>query len=514
MTVQSNLFANIDDKNYLELIEGLKSQEWRLNNLYYIVNESKKIVLFKLNSSQKKFLREMWYFNIILKARQLGFSTFSLVFALDCCLWEDNFRVGLIAQTMDDASALLRDKVLFPYEMLPDVIKNELVKVKKQNSEEILFSNNSGIKVGTSLRGGTLNFVIITELGTISLKYPDKADEIKTGALNTVHEGQMITIESTAKGEGGLFYDLCKEAQERQQIKRPLMKKEFKFHFHAWWQDNKYKTDPTHIVFFPEEEKYFKALQDEHGVLLDDEQKAWYVLKWRTMRIGDSDRMKQEFPSTPKEAFETSIEGSYFDSLINKAFQDGRITRIPIESALPVNTFWDLGRNDQNVIWFHQRFGLQNRFIDFYQNNGEGLEHYAKILKEKGYVYGEHYLPHDVEVIDISRGDNKSRREVLEDLGVKPIITVDRIPHLLEGIEMTRNALPSCWFDEIRCKDGLDGLRKYRKEWDKRTGNYKSYPVHDAASHIADAFRQFAQGYDSTKKETKKRRRKGSWQTS
>jgi len=189
----------------------------------------------------------------------------------------------------------------------------------------------------------------------------------------------------------------------------------------------------------------------------------------------------------------TAIDGAIYGEQL-KAAKD-RITSIPIESSVPVNTFWDLGRNDTTAIWFHQRVGLENRFIDFYESRLVGLDHYARILKDKGYLYGEHFLPHDVQVSELST--NRTRKSTLEDLGVTPIQVVPRIKSINEGIEQTRQAFASCWFDKGRCDDGLKALKNYQYHYDEKYQVFRQTPLHNWASNGADAFRQFGQGYST-----------------
>ena len=196
------------------------------------------------------------------------------------------------------------------------------------------------------------------------------------------------------------------------------------------------------------------------------------------------------------------MQGAIYGAQFKALRAEGRICTVPIETSLPVNTFWDLGHNDSTSIWFHQRVGLENRFIDFYQANGEALAHYAKVLRDKGYLYGTHYLPHDAQVTEL--GSGKSRLSTLEDLGVRPISIVPRVQSVDEGIEMTRQAFASCWFDAQRCAPGLESLAAYRREWSDRHQTYQSKPHHDWASDAADAFRQFAQGFVPSTKARKR----------
>lgn len=191
-------------------------------------------------------------------------------------------------------------------------------------------------------------------------------------------------------------------------------------------------------------------------------------------------------------------EGSIYEKQLRAARKDNRVCNIPIERTIPVNTFWDLGRNDTTAIWFHQRVGLENRFLFAYEHRLVGLSHYINYLKEwaraRDITFGEHYLPHDVEVKELST--NTSRKETLENAGLTPIIVVPRVNDVNEGIEQTRTSFDSCYFDEEGCKDGLKALANYMYVFDEKYNTYRKTPLHNWASNYADAFRQFGQGYN------------------
>jgi len=196
-------------------------------------------------------------------------------------------------------------------------------------------------------------------------------------------------------------------------------------------------------------------------------------------------------------SFEGSVDGSYYIKQISQARTDKRITKVPYESSIPVNTFWDLGYNDYMAIWFIQHIGKEIRVIDYYQNRQEAFEHYVKILKEKPYVYNEHYLPHDVAVHELSAG-GKSRKEILEGLGIKPVVTVERARNreaVIAGIEAIRGLFNKLWFDEEKCAMGLSALEGYHAAFDEKKNIILDNPVHDWTSNAADAFRTFAVGY-------------------
>lgn len=198
-------------------------------------------------------------------------------------------------------------------------------------------------------------------------------------------------------------------------------------------------------------------------------------------------------------SFQGIVPGAYFAKQMADARIQGRITEVPWVPNFEVYTLWDLGVDDSTTIWFVQVIGTQFRFIDYYENSGMGLAHYAKVLKEKPYVYGDHYMPHDAAAREMSSGEiAESRKKVAEGLGIRPIIVVRRprdITAVNSGIEAARNLIPRCWFDENKCWQGLSGLEGYRAKYDEVNKKLGNRPVHDWTSHASDAFRTFAVGF-------------------
>jgi hypothetical protein len=198
-------------------------------------------------------------------------------------------------------------------------------------------------------------------------------------------------------------------------------------------------------------------------------------------------------------SFEAPMVGAYYSKQMSDMLAQDRICSVPWEPRLPVETAWDLGVDDATSIWFIQRYGMEFRAIDYYENSGEGLAHYAKVLKERPYAYGRHHAPHDIEVREFSSG--RSRIEAGRSMGIK-FTTVQR--HEVEdGIEAVRNLLPSFWMDAGKCERAINGLREYRKEWDDDRKVFRATPLHNWASHPADAMRIFAWGYRSRPKHKK-----------
>lgn len=477
----------------------MSNQLWRINNLYYIQNKEGKRVLFKLNDQQFNLYKEMWYRNNILKSRQHGFTTFIDIFELDTALFNANTACGIIAHSKEDVIKIFRTKIRYPYRNLPEIIQDS-VPITTQRATEYIFGNDSSVSVSLSFRSGTLQILHVSEFGKIAAKYPDKAREIVTGAFEAVAEGQMIFVESTAEGQEGVFYDMCKSSQDLSRSGRELHPLEFKFFFVAWYREKTYTTDSKLVTITKKESEYFARLKDEHGIELTSGQKAWYVLKARTL----GDDMKREHPSTPEEAFEASIEGAYYSLQMAKARNEERIGVVPYEPRLPVNTLWDLGMDDSMTIWFHQQDGMQHRLFDYEEHSGEGLEFYARLLQEKKYVYGNHYMPHDIAVRELGTG--VSRYHKAQELGITPIVRVPRAVNQEQvrgGIESVRSFLNTCWIDEAQCSRGISCLDNYRKEWDRGLSKFRSSPLHNWASHGADSLRTGAVGLiglKSTKK--------------
>lgn len=480
-----------------EIVELWADRRWRLNNLYWIEDKHGQVVKFNLNEAQDELLSGLHYLNIILKARQLGFSTFILLLALDCALFNDHFAAGVVADTIDNAKNLLK-RVKFAYERLPDELRR-VVPLTVDNAQEVEFGNGSVIAVGVSLRSGTFNFIHISEYGKICAKYPDKAKEIKAGALNTLAARQFGFIESTAEGRGGDFFDKTEQARRIADAGREPAEMEYKFHFFPWWKDPGYKTSEPFALTTADTE-YFNELRSEHGVELTSEQKWWYAAKSREQ----GDDMWKEFPSTPDEAFKAAKDGAYFGKEIRNLRHLKRIGAYPFDPALPVNTFWDWGLNDSTTIWLHQQIAGRNRFVGFYEASGEGPSHYATWLDKWRSVrsarFGRHFAPHDFDTRRPgSHGEIVTLKSIFAKLGYQMEV-VSRCDDKNTSVQNVRTKLPSCEFDETETAAGLTHLESYSRDWDDKHSVWRSYPRHDEHSHAADGFMTFADGYGGERK--------------
>lgn len=524
--------------------EQWASLEWRLDHLYWIVNKHAQSIPFTLNDQQRRFIRNLWWLNLILKARQLGFSTLMQVLQLDQALFNANFTGVVIADTLPNASKLFK-KIEFAYDHLEPMMKEAYPLLSKATGSSITFAHPdeeginqpSSINVSVSSRGGTVDLLHISELGKIALKFPQRAEEIKTGALPSAQAGTTV-IESTAEGAFGLFYELCEPAMKRMESGKKETRLDWRLHFFPWFECADYcmSDEDTALVEIPDPlRKYFAAKEAELGITLRPGQRAWYAKTAETL----GKKMKQEYPSTPKEAFEQAIEGAVYGDQMTWLRTRGRLTTVPIDPNYPVNTFWDFGVNDATAIWFHQLIGIQHRWFYYIEGSGsdKGLRYWWIEVCEKhrerhGYQWGKHFLPHDADA-EILGEVVTTKHRILKALGMRNIRIVPRVATIGQGIEITRASLVgNHWFydfkpdidkgEDLGCGHGIKCLDGYQYVWNDKLGMWSNEPLHNWASHGCDAWRQHAQGWNAAQgaanddgdDDDKRRRRNRNWKTS
>lgn len=482
-----------------DLARCLADPMWRVcsGQLYRIMVKSDDgagtVVPFRPNRAQFRLMARLWHRNIILKARQLGFTTLVAIMWLDHALFNADQRCGIIAQDRDAAEVIFRDKVKLAYDRLPDELRARFPLARDSASELLFAHNNSSIRVATSMRSGTIHRLHISEFGKICAKYPDKAKEVVTGSLPAVPLAGIAIIESTAEGREGEFYTMTQRSRALAEKGADLTEKDYRFHFFPWWGEQAYRIDGD-VPMSAKDAEYFATVEAAMGCTIDPQQRAWYIATRDSDFGGDPELMWQEYPSTPDEAFQVSTEGTYYAVQLSAARKAGRIGVVPMADGVPVNTFWDIGNSDGTAIWFHQRVGLQNRFFKFIEGWGEPYSYFTKQMQEMGCVWGTHYLPHDAAHKRQQGHVIASPQEMLQKMGVggkwEVVPVVSEVTH---GIQLVRQVFGECWFDEAGCKEGLDHLAAYRKTWNERAGCWSDTPRHDIHSEAADGFRQFAQ---------------------
>lgn len=506
--------------------ERLGNQLWRLQNLYWIENKSGGIQRFSMNAAQRRLHENLWFRNDILKARQLGISTYAALLMLDMSLFRPNFHCGIIDKTLPDAQQKLA-KIRFAWEYLDyeppgaDAAQQALARlgglvkertgIRKAGSlrpvadarTRLAFANGSDVRTGTNLRGGTLQFLHVSELAHVSVHAPWRAREIRTGAINTVASGGYILKESTHEGgRYGVNYELTRQAMENN-ARSELSPLDFKFFFFSWFDHEGYTLDGKGRLGAGVE-RYFSELEMKHGLKLDMGRKRWYAHMERLM----GGNMKQEYPSTPEEAFHAGEEGSVYGPQLTAIREKGRIgVNFSVESDFPLFTAWDLGLSDHTAIWLVQVLGGRVHWLDHYACSQKGLEHYAGKIREWHEQFGRihtNFLPHDAGRRD---AHGISYVEHLAREGISNVRVVPRTTDIWRGINALRRLLPDSWFHErTLCRvlnakgesepGGLEHLELYRSHPPGAAGTLREEPVHDGHSHAADAARTLAEAWE------------------
>jgi len=343
-------------------------------------------------------------------------------------------RFAYIAPTYRQGKAIAWDYLKHYAGVIPGMTPNESeLRVDLPNESQVRIF---GADNPDALRGLYFDGAVLDEMGMMD---DTTFSQVVRPALSD-RQGWALFI-GTPNGKNA-YWDICQHAQQGA----------------AGWFFRSYPASVTGLI--PEEE-----LAAARSVMTPDE-------------------FAQEYECS----FEASVKGAIYAMEIAASREAGRIGSVPYDPALPVHTAWDLGVGDATAVWFAQQHAGEVRLIDYYEASGEGLPHYAAVLQRKGYAYGQHWAPHDVQVREL--GSGRSRIEVAAALGIR--FSVAPQVGLEDGIHAVRMLLPRCRFDGDRCKPGLEALQGYRRDYNTRLGEFKATPVHDWASHGADALRYLA----------------------
>ena len=207
------------------------------------------------------------------------------------------------------------------------------------------------------------------------------------------------------------------------------------------------------------------------------------------LELARRDLTEEQYAQEFECSFDAAVVGAYYGKLMARAEAERRVAGVPYDPSAPVWTSWDLGIRDATAIWFAQVIGREIRIIDYYEASGVDLGHYVREINARPYAYAGHIVPHDAQAKELGTG--KSRLEVMESLGLRPI-TLAALHRVEDGINAVRMFIPKCWFDARKCARGIDALKLYRAEYDDKLQALRPQPVHDWTSHAADSFRYLA----------------------
>lgn len=513
----------LSPSQYAALKKLLSDQEWRLNNLYCILDKNGKIQRFKMNWAQLRLHREKHTRNNVLKVRQLGISTYVALLMLDSCLFSPNTTAGIVDRTSPEAKKKLA-KIKFAFEnmgwcpqdatpqqqaiaALGAEIKRAIENQGKVTigKEEATFPNGSIIYASVSLRGGTHQLVHVSELGSVALHNPLKAEETISGTFNSVGKECSIIMESTHEGgEFGANYFLIEQAMSL--IGKPLTPLDFKFFFFSWIEQAEYALPGYNFSGDLFLAKYFESLEKENNIRLTEAQKAWYEAMHRTH---GTRKMRQEYPTTPGEALHPIAQGTIFGQQIDYLRELGRLNaEFEPDPYRPIYAAFDIGMADFTSIWWVQP-GRDGKFylLDNYTANNKGTEHYISVLRQHDTKYGQQIaaviLPHDGVRRDYSGTEYWAK---IEEAGYSHIL-VPRTQDKWASIDTTRTLLRSAVI-HARCSEkhhidgitgdipsGVNALSNYRMAPPNKSGVIRNEPLHDMTSHACDALRTFSDAW-------------------
>lgn len=400
-------------------------------------------VPFRPHHFQEQIISGLKRFSVFVCHRRFGKTVLTVNLLLRWALEtkRPNWRAAYIAPLFRQAEEIAWDYLKRYSSVVPGVsINNSKLRCDLPNGSRISLL---GADNPDSLRGPYWDVAVFDEYAQIR---PKVWPEIIRPAL-TDRKGWAIFI-GTPQGHNH-FYDLWKDAQGNDN-----------------WKATMYRASETDI--------------------LDADELA------QARAEMTPDQYEQEFECS----FEAALLGAYFGPLMQDASIQGRITGVPYDVMLPVNTSWDLGVDDETAIWFFQLSpGGEIRLIDYHEGRNLGLDSYIQVLKEKKYTYGEHLGPHDIAVREFSTG--RSRLQFAESLGIT--FNIVKRTDKADQIQGARSILSRCLFDEKKCDRGIQALKSYRKEYSDRLSKFSSTPLHDWASNGADSFMTMAMGLELIK---------------
>lgn len=472
--------------------EDLADPIWRLHNLYTCKRaEDGRVVPFVPRPEQSevydRLLRQGQRRLIILKARRLGMSTAIDIMLADQTAWNSGMQCSIVDQTAADAERKLSTIVKVALDGLPEDFKGRIKYTKDSGSileMAVADDTSSGLFAGLRARGGTNNFLHLSEWGVIQADDPRRSEEILTGAIPSAEHGTIV-VETTWKGgKGGHLWKLVKEAMETPDEAKT--EKDWRLLFFPWWTDPTYSIEGDPKTISPENLRYLRELQPHLPVQLTPGQAIWYDRQQKQLGIF----MFREFPSTIEECFRAPIEGAIYADAIGKLRAQGAIQPMAVDGTALVHTFWDLGSPTNTVTWYVQLIGNEIRVIDCDMDLDMTITERVAHILAKGYNLGFHYLPHDAGSTPTS---GRSVNQELQDSGLKNTRLIPRTIDIWIGINRLRQLLPRFTFRLPACEEGVNALENYHTKRESSGGIAQDLPVHDWSSHASDALRMLAE---------------------
>jgi hypothetical protein len=481
LTIKIDDFLFPEDGTEDDFYDRLPDPIFRICNLYTILDAEGCKVPFIPNDAQLEILEEFYRRGsqrlAVPKARQRGISTVAAIIALDECYWGNGFQASIVDQTQGDASDKL-SKAELAYSSLHSSLRADRECITN-NSRELGWNNNGAIHAGKNARGGTNQFLHISEWGPIAYDDPKRSAEILSGAIPSVSgQSGKILAESTHKGgRGGDWYDTVHRGLTvADEDRTPL---DFKVLFFPWYDEPRYTLYGKTSQIDRETRTYLAEKEEELGIELTPGQKLWYYKK----KQEQGKYMLREYPTTIDECWEQAADGVIYAKMLDKCSQEGRISNdIRYYAGQPVYTCWDLGAAPNQRVACFQVIHDAVKWLEVMRGDDDCdmPADWAMRLIDKKYKYGGHFLPHDGETLWMKQ---------LTEAGLKGVACLEKPKSVMDGINDALTMFSRFEYNADSTAEHRHALGLYHCKTENDGVTIKDVPVHDWTSHDADCMR-------------------------
>ena len=462
---------------------------WRIGNMYWCIDgDSGSVIRFRPKPAQCVLLYWMFVLGrrrfVILKARQLGFSTLIAIIGSDHTFFNKNTTFNINSHTEDSAKDLLREKIKFNLEKLPRAMQQQLV-LENSNQNELVFADNWKIRSKVKVRSGTSQVLHVSEWGKVAAVDPIRSEEIRTGTLPTAKaKNSIVFIESTFEGPAaGDFYDMVKMSELTTEER--AQPDSYWYMFFPWYYERAYRTECQPEWIEKRTHNYFDVLEEElkregNPYTFDDEQKYF----WQVKSYEYGPKMQREMPSTAAEAMTAPVDGAFYAERMIELDRSGRIHEFEWDRNKAVFAVCDVGTDDPFSVWLVQTDGRDIDIIYSYEEQGKQASHFVNLFNQMGIPIRRWILPWDAQAKNSAFGWVTDFKKA----GAHDVQMLSKYNGSVRmQIDYMLTAFPRLRFRRNATVDGRTAVSAYH--WEEQSkGQLKPQPVHDWASHFGSSF--------------------------
>ena len=473
-----------------ELAPLLKDPIWRIGNLYWCIDgDSGSVVRFKPKPAQCVLLYWIYVLKrnrfVILKARQLGFSTLIAIIGLDQTITNKDTTFNICSHTEDSAKDLLREKVKFNLERLPRGLRQQL-DMANSNQNELVFADNWKIRSKVKVRSGTSQVLHISEWGKVAAIDKIRSEEIRTGTLPTAKaKNSLVFVESTYEGPAaGDFYDMIQMSM--QTTEETAQPDSYWYMFFPWYYEKGYRTECQESWIEERTRNYFENLTlelEESGNPYTFSKEQMYFWQVKSYEYGP--KMQREMPSTAKEAMTAPVDGAFYADRLLELERKGRVCEFEWNRNRPIFAVCDVGVSDPFSVWLIQTDGRDIDIIYSYEDKDKSTAHgIFNTIRSLGFNVSRWILPWDAQPDGASFG-------WISDFKRAGAVDIQRLKKYNNSIRMQIDHMltvfPRLRFRKSATVDGRTAIAAYH--WEEASpGQLKPKPEHDWSSHYGSSF--------------------------